>query len=1762
MRCRHSLLCSFLFLSLLSLNRNATAQAPICGDTCTPNMGSSSYGGAVLARIQPQNGRGARSPRIVMAGGPKIVPMPTNTVVGSQSYNYVVPILSLPGRNGLDLNLNLYYNSRIWDVDTANHTITFNTDRDYPSYGFRLDFGYIENEWRSGTWILTEADGTKRPLPSTDGSYITYDSVGNVLTYKNGTTVSYELFPSQVGQTHPALFRPTRIKDSNGNFISISYLSGHDQLIQSITDTVNRTISFNYNNVNNVMQLASITQNVQVSTNDPTGVHTYVNFTWSSTGQPYGTGYTWYGFSGLTVNGAPTNDQVHVITGCTYANGTGYRFTYGDWGIISKIEQLSATGITRSYISYNYPLRSQGLLTDGPAYTQQTVSPDGTANNLSTWTYTPTKAGTGVVTSMAVTDPLGNSSVSNLAAGLLSSVQLKDSTGTVLRTMNYTWSSSGANARITSIATVLNDTGQQSSVQYAYDSYGNTTDVYEYDFDSSLKRHTVTTYSSDNAYVLKNIVNLPTRILIKNGAGTNFARTDLAYDSTLLTAIAGASNHDDANFGSGMTTRGNLTSVTRYSNAAAGSGAITRTFNFDSLGNLRTAQLDCCNQEVFNFSSGTQYSYPDSVVRGPSGGPQFTTSATYNTDFGLATSATDENNQVTPFQYDKMMRLTQTTLPPQGGVSVQLKTAFDDSVLSPTVTSSTANSNNTGNTVSTFDGLGHVTQVDSKDGSSLISSVKYTYDQIWRRTQASNPFTTDTPVYTTIAYDGLSRVKQVTRPSGGYTQYQYSGNSVLITDPAGKQRKNFADALGRLIEVDEPGWGDALPSHGSVFIDGFEQSTCLLVDGCFSQFDYTYDFGSVSITVNSSTKTVGYSTFSTPSTVAVDLANAINGDSGYPVTASVSGSTVYLTAKQGGASTNYTLSSSAASGDPGDFGMPSFTGTPSGSTLSGGQDAVLQSSPSINRPLMTTYGYDTLDDLISVSQAAMQLFNGGPVAGQQRSYSYDSLRRLTSSTTPESGTVTSYYLKNDGVSTCAGDPLLVCRIQDARGIVKTLTYNDGINRLTGVSYSDGVTPSVTYTYDTGGAAAFALTRLTSISEGANSQTLTYDNFGRVTQVDNVIDSNHYAVGYGYNLLSQLTSITYPSGRLVNQTPASIGRLASISSGGPQYLGSPSYNAAGETLGFTLGNGVQSQFTYNDHLKLATLRYFKGSSEILNLGYDYTSTTVPGNNGQIQAVHYYTSNGPPKIEDTTKSELFSYDPWTRLNAAQTGTVSASIAGTWSLQWGYDRLGNRLTQYLAGGNLPNGIGQPSLTFDPATNRINGYCFDSAGNLTDTGSCPTGTHLYTFDGANRLSKINGGPPTYTYFGPLRIKKLVGTTTTTYIYSGSKPIAEYVNGSSTPSAEYIYAGGQLLVTIAGTSTTYHHPDHLSNRAETDASGTVPPLRTYGHFPFGETWYETGTTDKWKFTSYEGDSGTGETGLDYAMFRDYSSGLGRFMSPDLLSGHIGTPQSLNGYSYTVNEPIDLVDPMGLDENSGHTGGEATGSGCMYSSTGALLQCWYWAIDQEGNLSFQPWDPGLSGVDSPPPGGGLPSDPCFGGPCGDGSNNGGAGALLKKTLKAICRYTPDGRVTSLGVHEGMGINGAASTEQVVNWNTGQITSHVSATTTVGYNGPVSATGSVGLIWQLGNNNSNFGGTFYHVSGSGGIWSGSGSASMNGGKLNPEGPIVIMAGAGLATSPGGFLAGASTSSKGAPAGTIFDEQADLMGFIDLFGTLYRVSVCRF
>jgi RHS repeat-associated protein len=69
------------------------------------------------------------------------------------------------------------------------------------------------------------------------------------------------------------------------------------------------------------------------------------------------------------------------------------------------------------------------------------------------------------------------------------------------------------------------------------------------------------------------------------------------------------------------------------------------------------------------------------------------------------------------------------------------------------------------------------------------------------------------------------------------------------------------------------------------------------------------------------------------------------------------------------------------------------------------------------------------------------------------------------------------------------------------------------------------------------------------------------------------------------------------------------------------------------------------------------------------------------------------------------------------------------------------------------------------------------------------------------------------------------------------------------------------------------------------------------------------------KFTQYERDS---ETNLEYAKARYYSYTHGRFTSIDPLMGNTLDPQSLNRYTYVLNDPLNQRDPDGLYPRSQH----------------------------------------------------------------------------------------------------------------------------------------------------------------------------------------------------------------------------------------------------
>ena len=122
-----------------------------------------------------------------------------------------------------------------------------------------------------------------------------------------------------------------------------------------------------------------------------------------------------------------------------------------------------------------------------------------------------------------------------------------------------------------------------------------------------------------------------------------------------------------------------------------------------------------------------------------------------------------------------------------------------------------------------------------------------------------------------------------------------------------------------------------------------------------------------------------------------------------------------------------------------------------------------------------------------------------------------------------------------------------------------------------------------------------------------------------------------------------------------------------------------------------------------------------------------------------------------------------------------------------------------------------------------------------------------------------------------------------------------------------------------------FRHKDWLgSSRLATTWQHGVYSKEAYA--PFGEAYNEAGTVDS-SFTGQDQDSSCNST----FVFRRHDPVAGRWLSPDPSGwGAVRTnnPQSLNRYTYLMNNPMAAVDPNGLScsISDGSGGGDCSGA--------------------------------------------------------------------------------------------------------------------------------------------------------------------------------------------------------------------------------------------
>ncbi len=466
-----------------------------------------------------------------------------------------------------------------------------------------------------------------------------------------------------------------------------------------------------------------------------------------------------FGISGITEYGSTS---VSLVDNVTLPNGNLYSFsyevtpgtctplsgTYPNNCVTARIASVILP--TGGSISYAYSGGNNGIFSDGSTATLTRTVSDGVTPN--TWTYARTLSNTTttITAPLLPYDSAANQSVLAFDSnGHETSRKIYQgaATGTPLRTINNTWATNRTPA---TTVVILEDGLTQSETDTTYDSYGGRTLTSEYDWGSgahgSLLRTITTSYTTGTPHQA-------TQMIVSDGSGVRKSRTDITYDGTSLTCVTGAAQHDDAYYGCSFTARGNPTTVTTYTDAATPAGAITKNSYFDSLGNLRQEDADCCQKKAWSYSSITQYAWPDSETSGATGGPQTTTSKTYNLTIGLVVTSTDANNKVKTYTYDSLLR--QTNVARADGSN--LGYSYDDAANTGTVNYPIDGTNQ--RRVKTYsDSLGRVTKRTTFDLSGTSYSIVETkYDAVGRGYKVSNPHNSTAQYWTEKRYDALGR---------------------------------------------------------------------------------------------------------------------------------------------------------------------------------------------------------------------------------------------------------------------------------------------------------------------------------------------------------------------------------------------------------------------------------------------------------------------------------------------------------------------------------------------------------------------------------------------------------------------------------------------------------------------------------------------------------------------------------------------------------------------------------------------------------------------------------------------------------------------------------------------------------------------------------------------------------------------------------------------------------------------------------------------
>lgn len=589
---------------------------------------------------------------------------------------------------------------------------------------------------------------------------------------------------------------------------------------------------------------------------------------------------------------------------------------------------------------------------------------------------------------------------------------------------------------------------------------------------------------------------------------------------------------------------------------------------------------------------------------------------------------------------------------------------------------------------------------------------------------------------------------------------------------------------------------------------------------------------------------------------------------------------------------------------------------------------------------ITNYQYDALGNLTYLTQG-----------GQNRTYTYDGLSRITEDANPEAWGPTLYTYdatgqQGDLYQRSAPKPNLA----SGNGNVTTTYTYDTLHRLTKIKYSDSTTPQSAFTYDestswSGATLTNGKGRMTgsftcpagastcgSQNPSSTGEIYSYDPMGRVAWDEQCTTStcghSAFYLPYSYDYLGDiLTAGNGISGVTFTATYNNTAQLSGLTSSlndsnhpGTLVQG-PQYNALGQVTTDNLG-------FLNEHYGYTNRGWL----------YSYWACKVPGS-GCSQANMQYTFNmqiwsgGSPVglgiapngdilngADWINGSWVYSYDDFNRLSTSCEGTCPTSP--TQSYTYNYDQYGNRWQQNGSGSGAISAL----YNFD-GNNHITGSTiyYDAAGNETQDGPLSENFHQYGYDGENRLIQVDGtlgqcSTATACYVYDAIGRRSSKTTTSggevDYLYDlGGRQVAEISSSGSWNRGE-VFAGGRHIATYVGgtTGSTYLNLTDWTGTERMRVNSNQSSTESCTSLPFGDGLSCTGTDEStMHFTGLSFDN---EDNLSHAWFRQYTANQARWMHPDpagLAAVDMTNPQTWNRYAYVTNNPLSLVDPFGLD---------------------------------------------------------------------------------------------------------------------------------------------------------------------------------------------------------------------------------------------------------